>query len=436
MDFSLPQSLLRLGLLDTAILTVGGSFILYSGLTDRKHILLMILILSAASVGSRIHGVEGLASVGRLVALVLLLAGAIVRGRLRPSPGVILFWGYVAFGVISLLQAINSEWQAQRCILLGILAVTIPFAFGDKNYTTLKASLIAIAIAGAAFSLFHFTALPSQLGKASRFSGYLKGAASYAMVLGGFLPFMLWGTWRAGHPSLRMISGVGFLLGAISLVLSGQRTGTVAGLIGILPLLFILLRRKTILLAILLVALPVFTSYQMVQQGGRDRGTFLLDRYSASSDLSGRPTIWKRALSEIAKQPLIGRGIGASENVIKNSFHNTYLEVWFNSGIFGLFLFLAAQVFFLFRAFLLVRRSETLEAKSLGALALGYMMGFIVISFFESAGAGASNLNLILYLLLGVIASNKALVAEALPEIANSCVGIGEFSSMSGSESC
>ena len=328
---------------------MGGSLLVYSWLTDRVHILLFVLVLSAAMIGNKIPSVEGAASISRVVVLALLAAGAIFRERLKPSPGVILFWGYVAFGVISLFQAINSGWQSQRTILLGFVAVTIPFVYGDKSYKFLIASLISIAVAGAVFSMLHFTALPSQLGEGARFSGYLKGAASYAMVLAGFLPFMLWGTMRGGNRALRIISGAGFLFGVVSLILSGQRTGTIAGLIGVIPLLFLLLRRKTIILALLLLILPVLFSYQLVQQGGRDRGNFLIERYRASSDLSGRPLIWKRALTEIDKQPFLGRGIGASENLINNSFHNSYLEVWFNSGILGLFLFIAAQFYFHWR---------------------------------------------------------------------------------------
>lgn len=412
MDISLTQGVLRLSFLEAAVFTLGGSLLVYSWLTDRVHILLFVLVLSAAMIGNKIPSVEGAASISRVVVLALLAAGAIFRERLKPSPGVILFWGYVAFGVISLFQAINSGWQLQRTILLGFVAVTIPFVYGDKSYKFLIASLISIAVAGAVFSMLHFTALPSQLGEGARFSGYLKGAASYAMVLAGFLPFMLWGTMRGGNRALRIISGAGFLFGVVSLILSGQRTGTIAGLIGVIPLLFLLLRRKTIILALLLLILPVLFSYQLVQQGGRDRGNFLIERYRASSDLSGRPLIWKRALTEIDKQPFLGRGIGASENLINNSFHNSYLEVWFNSGILGLFLFIAAQFYFLVRSVWLVKQSVTVEGTCLGALALGYMIGFIPICLFESAGAGASNLSLVLYLLLGVVVSNKDLSAE------------------------
>jgi O-antigen ligase len=115
------------------------------------------------------------------------------------------------------------------------------------------------------------------------------------------------------------------------------------------------------------------------------------------------------ALSEIAKNPFWGHGMGAAETVISFSFHNAYLEVWYNTGILGLFLFLTSQFYFIYRIFYLNRVSKDPEIKSTLALALGYMLGFIVICIFESTGAGASNINIILYLFLGVLVSNNRL---------------------------
>lgn len=419
MDFSLIEEVLRLSVFETTVFLLAGCLIAYSALSRRIHILLFILVLSAAFVGSSIRGVENtgglppdVASLSRFLSIALLLVCALGHDRMRLSAGCVLFLGYVGIGLVSLFQAINLGWQLQRGILLVLLVVTIVFVYSDRNYNSVKASLIAISVAGAAFCLLNFTALPGQIGKAARFSGYFKGAPAYALVLGGLLPFTLWGTWRAGSSSLRIISGLGFLTGIVMLTLSGQRTGTLAGVIGTIPLLLTLLRRQTIAWLLLLVMAPVLSGYFWVQHGGAAREEFLVQRYSSPSDLSGRTSIWNEALSEIDKHPLLGRGIGASENVIRSSFHNTYLEVWFNSGLLGLFLFVAAQAFFFWRSWELIRRSKSAEIMSLGALAFGYMMGFVVICMFESAGAGASNVNIILFFLLGVIVSNRKLATD------------------------
>jgi len=413
MKYSLMKSLLSLTPLEATVLILAGCLVVYCYLSKRIHILFFILILSASFVGSTIRGVEGAAALARFLAIVLLLVSAIGTVRLRPSPGCLLFWGYTAIGFIALFQAVNLNWQLQRCILLVLLAVAIPYVYSDMSYKSVKTSLAAASMAGAMFCLLNFIALPAQLGQAARFSGYFKGAASYAVVLGGLLPFALWGAWRGNNGVLRILCGLGFLCGVVALVFSGQRTGAVGGLIGSIPLLFMLLKRKPAVAFLLLVIAPLLLGYQLLQQGSAARGEFLLERYSLSSDSSGRTLIWKRALNEIDRYPLLGRGIGASENVIENSFHNAYLEVWFNSGLFGLFLFATSQAFFLWRSLTLMREPESIEIRSLGALALGYMVGFVLMCMFESTGAGASNVNLILYLTVGVIVSNRDLAADA-----------------------
>jgi O-antigen ligase len=293
--------------------------------------------------------------------------------------------------------------------LLFIVALAIPLAYSNDTYKSLKQSLVTISVAATAYSLFNFITLPTSLSESARFAGYFKGAASFALVLGGLLPFTLWGLWRASNIPIRIVCGSGFVFGIVTLILTGQRAGTIAGLVGMVPLLLTLVQRKNIKWFVLLIVPPFLLGYTLLEHSSLERVKFLSQRYSAESDLSGRPIIWKIALSEIDKSPLLGRGVGGAETVIINSFHNAYLEVWYNTGLLGLFLFLAAQFYFLFRIAYLGRIYRDAEMRALLALALGYMMGFIVMCIFESVGAGASNINLILYLFLMVLVSNNHL---------------------------
>jgi len=103
--------------------------------------------------------------------------------------------------------------------------------------------------------------------------------------------------------------------------------------------------------------------------------------------------------------------------VISSSFHSTYLEIWFNAGLLGLVLFMASQACFLLRIRHLSRMATDPEIRSILALALGYMLGFIVLCVFESLGAGISNLNMILYLYVGVLVSGGALRQAACPAL-------------------
>jgi len=395
------------------ILVLAGTLLLLLALYKHSHILMLLLALSAAFVGSTIPGVDNISALLRWLSIFLIFVFGVLHGRMKVSPGLLLFWGYVFFGLVFLFRAISTNWQLQRSLLLLVVAVAIPLAYSNETYKSLKLSLVSISIVATIFSLVNFLPLFTQLSEAVRFSGYSKKAPEFAMTLGGLLPFTFWGLWGVNHKGIRIVSASGFSLGLVSLILSGQRTGTIVGLLSLFPLLFTLVNRRNIGWFMLFITALLLLGYVLIQHSSVERMQFLLERYSVDSGLSDRELIWEKSFSEIDANPLMGRGIGAAENVLSDSFHNAYLEVWFNTGLLGLVFFLASQVYFIYRILYLRRISNDLEIRSGLALALGYMIGFIFMCFFESTGAGASNVNILLYLFLGVMVSNHHLVELA-----------------------
>jgi O-antigen ligase len=197
------------------------------------------------------------------------------------------------------------------------------------------------------------------------------------------------------------------LAGTVTLVFSAQRAGTVAGVVGLIPLLLTTFnQRKAAVRTLLLLILLGAAGYFLVVLSSPERITFLLNRYTLNAGLSDREFLWQRALAKIALNPFVGNGIGAAENFISASFHNAYLEVWYNAGILGLIFFLVSQAYFLYRIIFLGLKGHDRDVISISALSLGYWMGFVVLCLFESIGAGASNMNLILYLFLGTLIEN------------------------------
>jgi|MudIll2142460700_1097286.scaffolds.fasta_scaffold04058_3 hypothetical protein len=415
MEFSLSETISNLTVIEVIALSIVGAVLFFIALSKRIHILTFMLVLSASLVGSTIPLVNNIAALVRWISLFLLLIVVVARWKFKVSLRLLPFWGYVFLGLVFLLDAISLDWQLQRGILLLVVAVTIPFAYGGETYRSLKSSLVLISLAATIYSLLNFISLPSHLSEATRFSGYSEVAASFAMVLGGLLPFTFWGLWKANDRAIRIACGSGFLFGLITLLFSGQRAGAVGGAIGLTPLLLMLLQQKNIGKFVSVVTLASLLGYILVQQSSGDWADFLWMRYSVDHGLSGREWIWREALSEIHDNPLLGRGIGAAETVIQGSFHNAYLEIWFNTGLVGLLLFLTSQVYFIYRILYLKRVSEDPETRSILALALGYMMGFVAMCMVESPAAGASNLNLMLYIFLGVVVSSNQLVNLAEP---------------------
>jgi O-antigen ligase len=410
----------RLDPLDMAILMVAGCLLIYCVLSNRLYAVMFMLVLSASLVGTTVPVIEGVASLVRWLSLLLLLATGLLFGRMAVSVALLLFWGYVFFGLVSMFQAISITWQFQRGLLLLVVAAAIPIAYGGRAYKTHKTTLELIAIVGMLFAVVNAVALPSQLAAPGRFAGYSKTAPTLSLILGSLLPFLFWGLWNAKSKALSMILGLGFLSGIATLVLSGQRAGIIAGIVGLIPLILTTIKCKrnigwSVLLAIVLALVGLF----VVQYVSAERLAFLLSRYRLDSGLSNRELIWQMAFSEIARSPLLGQGIGAAEWVVRSSFHNAYLEIWFNAGFLGLALFVASQAYFFLRVRYLNRILTDPEGKSILALALGYMMGFVVVCLVESVGAGASNLNVILYLYLGVLVSGGALFEVASPSPAS-----------------
>jgi len=408
----------QLDVLDAVVLIAVGLLQVCCALTKRISGLMFILVLSASLASTNIPVIDVVASLVRWLSLLLLLGAGVLSKAITISWGLLLFWGYVLGGLISMFWARSIAWQLQRGLLLVVAFAAISVAHGTRSYRTHRATLELIAIAGVVFALLNAASLPGQLTDPSRFTGFAKTAPALAVVLGGLLPFVFWGVGSARSTLVRAIMCLGFVSGTVALMFSGQRAGTVAGFVGLIPLLLATKpNRKNLagaaLLAIVLLAAGIF----LAGNASEEKLDFLLSRYRFDAGLSNRDVIWRAALDEISQNPVLGHGIGAAEWVISSSFHSTYLEIWFNAGLLGLVLFMASQACFLLRIRHLSRMATDPEIRSILALALGYMLGFIVLCVFESLGAGISNLNMILYLYVGVLVSGGALRQAACPAL-------------------
>jgi O-antigen ligase len=410
MGSPLVEAINHLTVTDVAVLVAAGILIVYCFLSKRVYALIFMLVLSASFVGTTIPVIDSIASLVRWLSILLLFLSGLLLGRAQVSTGLLLFWGYAFLGFVSLFRATDFSWQFQKSMLLLLVAAAIPIAYGDKPYKAYELSLVAIAVAATLYSFLNFVSLPSHLSGAARFSGFAKGAPAFALVLGGLLPFAFWAFWNAKSKVVRITCGLGFLAGIVALALSGQRAGTIAGVLGLLPLILTTMIRKKNIGRSLALMIPLFLlSLFFIQQTSTERVNFLLSRYRPDSGLSNRELIWETALTEISKEPFLGQGTGSAEQVVSSSFHNAYLEVWFNAGLLGLTLFVAAQCYFFYRIFYLMKVNKQPQVQSTLALALGYMLGFLEVCLVESTGAGASNVNVILYLFLGVLVSSNIL---------------------------
>jgi O-antigen ligase len=263
------------------------------------------------------------------------------------------------------------------------------------------------SFAASIYSIINILQISTNLAEAARFAGTSKGAPAFALFLGGLLPFVFWGIWYSKSKILRIISVIGFTSGLITLVFTGQRTGTITGLISIIPMILLFFKEGRIKKLLTITALFCICAFIFRDLITPVKLNFLLNRYSINSGLSSRDLIWKVALNEILINPINGHGFGASEQVITSSFHNGFLEVWFNTGIVGLFFYCCSLLVFLIHAVKQSFMAASFESRVISSLAIGYIFGFIFSNLFESIGASSSSLNLLLFLsICALIPSN------------------------------
>ncbi len=419
MDSPLVDALTRLGPLDLAFLIAAFLLVFWLSLTRRTYALIFILVLSASFAGTTIPILDATASLVRWAAIPLIvLSGRHLPARFVPR-GYLFFLGYAVLGFVFLFAAISPAWQLQRALLLLAVATAIPFAYSTASEGDFRSSLVSISVAAALVPIINLPSFHSALGTSARFSGYAAGAPLFAASLGALLPFSLWGSLIAIPRSLKLLCATGFLLGLFQLLLSGQRAGTVAGMVAVLPLVLLHgLRRGKLRATLALALLLVMSAGAVMRSISTEKLEFLQGRYRLEAGVSDRDLIWKSAYRQIARSPLLGRGTGAAERAFDgNSYHSSYLEAWFNTSPLGLMLFVGSQIYLLFRIRFLFRRAKDPETRSILALSLGYLAGFVFLGIFESVGAGASNVNVVLYIFLSVMLSQDVLCANSAASV-------------------
>ncbi|MDB2318418.1 O-antigen ligase family protein [bacterium] len=262
-----------------------------------------------------------------------------------------------------------------------------------------------------------------------RYAGAMNDAVGLFVITGGLLmPALLWAC-LFHVKSARIAAGIAFLLVTLLCVLSGQRTGFFAGIIGCIPLIFQV--NGKFLIRGLIVFSAVITFCIFAIQLFPQQTDFITKRYfdinrnrniSIRVDTTGRSLLWKRAFDKTMEKPILGHGAAADRISEIKGFHNAYLQEWYNGGIFGPALFFGASVLALFKTFRL-SQSKTLddEAQQISRLLFSWMIVLFLTSFFESKLASPSNIMAFTMVLIGVMTHRLEIYANsvALPQPQN-----------------
>jgi len=252
-------------------------------------------------------------------------------------------------------------------------------------------------VAAALYVMLGLNSLGS-LAQGQRFAGATNSAPLFVMTGGVLLPIAIWG---AMNPALRRwrlyclgVAACTFML----CIISGERTGTFAGMIASLPLLArIGTRRMVVTLAVVVLAGAVLwiVLQQLPEQADYVRRRFL------STDTTGRGERWAGALALCLEEPWIGHGLGASGTNF--GFHNAYLVTWYDGGMIGLLLYAGALGGMVVISFATMLRTRDPDLNGIARLVFGLSLGTMAAAFFESKLTSPSNIAIFTTVMCSVI---------------------------------
>lgn len=384
-----------------AVVVLGLLLLLALGLFGRRRELMFLLIMAATFSGAMWSAVDSGSTVIRWVILVI-LALNVFRLRVYPGTPLVLLLSYVFLGIGFITFSEELAWSIQTGGLL-LLTVLTGVALADTMHVRAdvrRVLYIFLASASAWFVIAVIT-LPQLMAAkgGGRFSGAITSAPLFVNTGGVLLIISVWATLCSRKNWLRFACGCLAMALVVLLFVSGQRTGTLAGLIGCTPLLF----RKKVSNLVLMVALMGVVALAGVRlaTANKSQVEFLKKRYLSTST-TGRTKIWKDAITEIIKSPIIGRGHGSDRSfAVKyhRPTHNVFLAVWYNTGIVGLLLYVSAYAAAAIQCLRLIRGGRDQEIRDLARVTLGMCMALGAMGMTETL-ASPSNFATITHAIL------------------------------------
>jgi O-antigen ligase len=300
-------------------------------------------------VGNSAHSISWIA--GAFAGVVLLLYG-LVNHRWQAPPPSTLWWGlFVLWTAASLLWAIEPRTGLER---LSTVAFLFVFYLVAVSFRLNRGELTRILLLAAAGGAVAAALLVFEFGEGARLSGratltFGEGSANpNDFSTGLLLPFSLALAGvisRGGLVKKAIMLGVLALIGT-SIFLTMSRGTLIALSATLLVLLFRVGMHRRILLPILIVALPLFflpnLFYQRLEETPHSRGTGRVDILIAAAEVVKHNAVIGVGLANFPVAYDRFAGYAPVFRGYARAAHNAYLQVWAETGVIGLALFLAA----------------------------------------------------------------------------------------------
>ncbi len=400
------------GGLGGAMLALGFFALVGMGLVRKRWWLISIFVGALMFAGYDVPAIDaGSVLVRWLVMFVLALT--CVHGMKSPGLGAILMTGVAVMGIMTAPIAPNAMWAIQFSGLFFILTFPMAAAIADELRTMLDVTrILKILLVGAGIWVCLQAAALPGLAVGRRFTGAGETSGAFAFTGGLMLPVTLWGVLSGGSKSWKLYSAVTGTLILLLILLSGSRTGTFSGLIACMPLILARFGIKKVALGFVLIAMGLGLVWGVVSYMPKHK-EFLLDRY-ISTDTTGRVERWEMALEEALDSPFVGQGVGGEIVASGVAPHNVYLVIWLTHGAVGLLLFLGGMIVMLVHAVTLMGKRTGSQAKDVGRLFAGIMLGSMAAGFFVAKTNSPSNVIAFFIILTSVVVQRTRVISKKL----------------------
>ena len=351
-----------------------------------------------------------------LLAMIALTAW---RGLRWPGAPAMLLGGLALYAVIvAPLTPVTTTFAMQRAGLLFVSTMIMGAALSHEmgSIESVTRLLKTFLIAAGLYAILGLSSIGSiTVTGAGRFSGATESAPLFVLTGGLLLPICLWGAMQAGSKWWRGYSLVLTILIGLLCIVSGQRTGAVAGFFGCLPLLARI--RPSKLVASVGIVLAGIATVAIVLLFMPDQAEYLYERYigrlGTGIYTTGRWELWMMTLDQCYDRPFIGHGAEANL-ILPFGPHNVYLTTWYDYGLMGLLLFsggLLAMVLMTVRA---MRTYKKTAYGDIARLLFGLTLALVFAGLFESKLTSPSNVSIFALITVSVLSSRLGpLAAEA-----------------------
>ena len=138
------------------------------------------------------------------------------------------------------------------------------------------------------------------------------------------------------------------------------------------------LKRTIFFIVTIIIVFAVVYGLSQYIFGSNNPMLLLINRFLEDESGSGRLRLWEISIDAIVNKPILGYGLGESPYIIGKKqlnnigSHNTFITIWFESGIFALISFIT----------IIVSLWKTKKTSRFDLSSYGFLLGALTISFF------------------------------------------------------